>query len=291
MNFQVETHNFCNMTCGYCPNKDMGRKRQFMSDEVWNAILNLYIVPYRHVNAHCPPTAILHKDGEPLIDRKLPSRLRSLPADMTIDIYSNGVLLPKWRERGEDFIDFLGTLPMRVRYMMSYHPYNHDGSANDYAEVVLYLREKLQNPPHNVEFISTSHKSKWVSEAQQIGWRNVWRGFPITVHCNTSINPWTGRIEEGTVKFDGCPYGDFSHWFFGCSGNVIACCMDLEEEIVLGNVLEHSPADMFTRTADFYAEQRRAREARERPLYAVCDDCFGYRRADRVELGTGAIGG
>src|SRR5207245_2937174 len=107
-------HNFCNFTCGYCPNKDMERKREFMSDEVWDVILHKYIVPYRHINQFCPPTFIGHKDSEPLIDKKLPARLRSLSdvaPDMNIDVYSNGVLLPTWQDRGRDFIDFLGSLP------------------------------------------------------------------------------------------------------------------------------------------------------------------------------------
>ena len=37
MNFQVELHNFCNFTCGYCPNKDMKRERLGVAESV-NAI-------------------------------------------------------------------------------------------------------------------------------------------------------------------------------------------------------------------------------------------------------------
>lgn len=283
----METSNHCNFTCGICPNRDMQRKRRFMPDETWEAILNLYIVPYRHINSQTPPTAIFHKDSETLLDRKLPWRLRSLPPDMTIDIYSNGVLLPALAKRGEDFVELLASLPNRCRLMLSYHPNNHDWSNNDYGPMVAYLKEVLRNrKPSNVEFITVSHKSTWVTEEVQESWRQVWDGYPITVHKNCSINPWTGRMQDiATCKYNGCPYGDFSHWFFGCTGNVIACCMDLEEEIVLGNVLTHSPADMFTRTADFYAEQRRARAARERPLYAVCDNCYGYNRSERLQVG------
>ena len=109
----------------------------------------------------------------------------------------------------------------------------------------------------------------------------MWDGLPITVHCNCAINPWTGRIEEGTVKFNGCPYGDFGHWFFGVTGNVIACCLDLEEEIVLGNVMKDTPVELLLRTQTFYAQQRHAMEQKLRPVWAVCDNCYGYDRADR----------
>lgn len=256
-----------------------------MSDDVWEAILNLYIVPFRHVNAFCPPTFIGHKDGEPLLNKKFPQRLIELSEaapDMYIDIYSHGLLLPKWRERGQDFIDFLGTLPNRVRYMMSYHPFNHDGSVNDYAPVVTYLKEVLRDRrPANVEFITVSHKSKWVSEELQEFWRLIWEGFPITVHKNCSINPWTGRMEDiATCHYNGCPYSDFGHWFFGATGNVIACCLDLEEEIVLGNVLKDRPDEMFKATESFYAEQRRILETKELHPRGVCRNCFGQRRDD-----------
>ena len=290
MNFQVELHNFCQLTCGYCPNRIMERERVFMSDEVWHTILNMYVVPYRHLNAFCPPTFIGHKDSEPLIDRKLPSRLRDLvdaAPDMKVDIYSNALLLPKWRDRGEDFIEILASLPVQVRLMLSYHPRNHDNSINDYGPVASYLKCILQDPPPNVEFITVSHKSRWVSEDVQELWRREWAGLPITVHCNAAINPWTGRIqEEGTVQFNGCPYADFGHWFFGATGNVIACCLDLEEEIVLGNVLHDDPAEMFAKTDAFYANQRRTLEEKRRVSHPVCANCFGQERMDLVQLGS-----
>lgn len=292
MNFQCELHNFCNFSCGYCPHKDMKRKQQFMSDEVWQTILHSYIVPYRHHNQFCPPTFIGHKDTEPLIDRKLPSRLRDLAnaaPDMKIDIYSNGVLLPAWAKRGEDFIDFLASLPVNVRYMMSYHPYNHDGSENDYVPTVDYMHGKLTAPPRNVEFITVSHKSKWVTDAMQRDWRDVWAGLPITVHANCAINPWTGLMEDqATCAYNGCPYSDFGHWFFGTTGNVIACCLDLEEEIVLGNVMRDDPAAMFAATEAFYAEQRRILETKELHPRGVCRNCFGQRRDELVQLGVSA---
>lgn len=264
-----------------------------MSDEVWDTILYKYIVPYRTVNLHCPPTFIGHKDGEPLLNKKLPLRLLSLSEalpDMRIDIYSHGLMLPKLFKQGKDFMQFLGSLPNPVRYMMSFHPFNHDGSANDYSDTIEYLQGVLKcgMKPPNVELITVSHKSKWVSEMVQQAWTHQWAGLPVTVHSNCSLNPWTGRIEEeGTVQFNGCPYGDFGHWFFGATGNVIACCLDLEEEIILGNVLEETPAELFARTDQFYQEQRKAQQERLKPKHQVCYDCYGYKRdPELVALGT-----
>lgn len=273
----------------------MQRERKFMADDVWEKILYDYIVPYRHANLFCPPTFIGHKDGEPLLNKKLPDRLRSLAAvvpDMKIDIYSHGLMLPRWKERGKDFMEFLASLaPTQVRYMMSYHPRNHDDTVNDYGPVVEYLSRVLLDPPRNVEFITVSHKSKWVSEAMQEAWRLTWARLPITVHSNCSINPWTGRMEDiATCHYNGCPYSDFGHWFFGATGNVIACCLDLEEEIVLGNVLDGTdPLQMFTRTELFYKEQRRILEAKELHPRGVCRNCFGQKRDDLIQVSFGGV--
>jgi hypothetical protein len=271
----------------------MQRSREFMSDKVWNVILRRYIIPYRHVNSFCPPTFIGHKDGEPLLNKGLPSRLLDLSTavpDIKIDIYSHGLMLPILARRGQDFFEFLRVLPNRVRYLMSFHPFNHDGTYNDYTETISYMHKVLRDPPPNVEFITVSHKSRWVSEILQESWAREWAGLPITVHSNCSINPWTGLIQEdGTTKFNGCPYADFGHWFFGVTGNVIACCLDLEEEIILGNVLTHEPEDMFAKTEAFYRIQRRTLEEKSRPQHAVCDNCFGYDRADRELVQVGVL--
>lgn len=262
-----------------------------MSDRVFNTILHKYIVPYKNVNSHCPPTFIGHKDGEPLLNKAFPNRLLALSEvapDMKIDIYSHGLMLPILHEQGRDFMRFLASLPNNVRYLMSYHPRNHDGSENDYTDTVEYLQRVLQDrKPPNVEFITVSHKSKWVSEIDQEFWRRTWEAYPMTVHSNCSINPWTGLMEdEATCHYNGCPYADFGHWFFGATGNVIACCMDLEEEIVLGNVMEGAPADMFTKTAAFYEEQRRILAAKELHPRGVCRNCFGQKRDELVTLGV-----
>lgn len=297
MNFQIETTSVCDLKCGYCPNKDMVRKRQFMAMDVWETILEKYVAPFKERNRHCPPTLINHKDGEPLLNKRFTEMLGIASAmlpDIKIDVYSHGLMLPTWRARGNDFISFLGSLPNKCRYLMSYHPFNHDGSKNDYAATNAYMRDMLQAPPGNVEFIMVSHLSKHVSKDELLAWRDSWtpeiNRRVLTVHANVGINPWTGRIDEpGTVEFNGCPYGDFGHMFFGVTGNVIACCMDLEEEIVFGNVLTDSPDAMFAKLTEFYAEQQRIARDKTGLVHEVCRDCMGMgKRADLLQVGMKA---
>lgn len=300
MNFQVELTSVCDLECGYCPNRSMERERSFMTNDVFDAILHKYIVPYRTMNLNPGhrPTFIGHKDGEPLLNKKILKiwqQLSDTCPDINIDIYSHGLMLQTWQNRGQDVFDFLATLPNRCRYLMSYHPFNHDGSVNDYANTNLYMQEMLRNrKPHNVEVIMVSHLSKHVTIDQMNEWKESWQEIVnnglLTVHANVGINPWTGLIEdEHCTTFNGCPYADFGSMFFGVSGNVIACCMDLEEEIVFGNVLKDDPAKMVDKLAAFYVEQQRIGREKTGLFHEVCRDCMGMgKRTDLIQLGAKA---
>lgn len=269
----------------------MKRDRKYLQPDVWHAILHKYILPYRDYGGvrECPPTVIPHKDGEALLNKRFPEYLQTLSVDpsLKIDIYSHGLLLP----RKPDFIPFLGSLPNKVRLMVSFHFYNHDGSTNDYAATTKYLRETyLAGMPRNIELIIVSHLIKPMTTQRLEEWKESWRdciSAGLTVHCNAAINPWTGTMEDvATCHYNGCPYGDMGHLFFGATGNVIACCMDLEEEIVFGNVMTHDPAEMIAKVDAFYAEQRRLQETKEKVTHQVCANCFGQKRNDLQQLGV-----
>jgi hypothetical protein len=271
----------------------MKRQRQFMPREVWDCILYRYVVPFRHVNAHLnPPTLIPHKDGEPLLNKQLPDLLRAaseVVPDMHIDIYSHGLLLPK----RPGFIDFLGSLPNKVRLLVSFHFYNHDGTLNDYADTTQFFKRLFAGPtPGNIEFIFASHLIPPMTTERLAEWKNGWRAEAaagrVTVHANVNINPWTGLIDApGLSHFTGCPYERFDHMFFGATGNIVPCCMDLEEEIIFGNVMYDDPETMFGTVRAFYAAQFR-REVN----HGLCHNCFGLppkeKAPDLLQIGGAA---
>lgn len=268
-----------------------------MTREVFDTILHKYVVPYKDVNRFCPPTVIPHKDGESTLHKEYDAFIKSVSdadSSLKIDIYTHGLTLPK----KPGFLEFLGSLPSQLRMLMSFHFFNGDGSANDYTATEALVRKYLDENrwPSNVELILTSHLIRPMTVERLAEWKATWQCYIDTrqisaVHANVSINPWTGRIkEEGTVQFNGCPYADFGHYFFGVTGNIIACCLDLEEEIILGNVLKDDPAEMFKKTEAFYAEQRRIQTEKLRVNYPVCSNCYNQKREDisseLVQLGT-----
>ncbi len=265
----------------------MRRPKAVISEELWRAVVDRYVVPYRSLNVHLnPPTLIPHKDGEPLLHKNLPGFLKYASdrvPDINIDIYTHGLHLP----RLNDFIPFLGRLPNRCRLLISFHFHNNDGTTNDYGPMTSYLRGVLAaGKPGNVEFIFASHLVNPMTRERLAEWKDSWQPFAadgrVTVHANTAINPWTGIIkDEHCVKFTGCPYERFDHLFFGATGNVIACCMDLEEEIKFGHVLRDDPAAVVGTAQAFYAAQWR-REVN----HGVCHDCFQLPpKPERIQVG------
>lgn len=262
MNLQFETSNHCNLACQECPNHIMQRSRTYMSDLVFKKLLYEYIdsLENKQNELGYPPTIIFHKDGEPLLHPNLRYFMRQisdLRPEFRFNLYTNGLLLTK------GFIDFLASLPNQIWLLISFHFHNHVGRSNDYSKID-YLMEKVLNAPKipNIDFIFTSHVTRLSKKDDLNTWANIWKSkVPpgrLTIGVNDCINPWTGLIhEENCVTFTGCPYADFGHLFVGVTGNVIPCCMDLEEKLIFGNIMTDRKEVIYQRLNDFYAELRK----------------------------------
>lgn len=70
---QIETTSFCNAKCSFCPNSSLIRKKNFMSDEIFNKIIER--IKKEKINVE---RFILHLNGEPFTDKKLFKRIETL---------------------------------------------------------------------------------------------------------------------------------------------------------------------------------------------------------------------
>ncbi len=275
MNLQLETTSHCNLSCVECPHRLMKRKKMHMSEEVFQAVLDKIVPNLKNEEERLgyPPTIIWHKDGEPLLNPNLRSymqRLSDLHPEFRINLYTNGLLLT------EDIINFLDSLKSRVWLLVSFHFYNADESRNDYSKIEELMVRILNSvkPYKNIDFIFTSHVTKFMSKLELGIWEKIWKDkvpeVRLTVGLNDCINPWTGLIQaDNLAHFDSCPYADFGHIFVGVTGNIVSCCMALEEDIQFGNVLTDTVETIFERLEAFYARLR----ARRYP--ELCRKCVG----------------
>jgi MoaA/NifB/PqqE/SkfB family radical SAM enzyme len=269
---QVELTNYCNLACLECPHHKMERPLAHMSEEVFSKFLDMI----DHYEAGKPlRTIILHKDGEPLMNPKFLEYYGRI-AEHTkakLDLYTNGCLLtPEIAQRMHD------VSPDNHKWILvSMHQFKHDGTKYDLSEVERNLLECVKLRLPKIEYIIAMHKLDQTDDRDTtefyIKWTNIalQYGKAISaVHVNTSINHWAGRVkqQQEMAHFYTCPYMDAAHLFIGNTGNILPCCIDRDEEILLGNILR-DPMEVIMMNRQLFYEKLNAREV-EHPLCSRC---------------------
>lgn len=249
---QVEFTNVCNLSCVECPQRLMERKKGHMQLDVFDKILHGYIVGQNL------QTIIFHKDGEPLCHPAIETIVQDVSdvaPKVKLDIYTNGLLLK------ESFVDMLSTLPNKVWLLISFHFFNEGGHENNYDAASAIIKKCIKKQYRNIEFVMATHVIKNSNMDKLKEWKSHWDMFSkgnrqlSAVHINNSINPWTGLIEaDNAATFPTCPYGDSAHMFIGNTGNALACCLDLEEKIVFGNIMQDTKEDILKARTAFYTK-------------------------------------
>ena len=269
---QVELTSHCNLQCMECPHRDMKRKQQSMHPDTFDALERLIA----HFESESRlTTMILHKDGEPFMCPYFPNYFARI-ADNTpakIDVYTNGLLMKP------DMVQFMSENAKRnkIWVLVSFHNFKYDGMRYDLSKVEENLKACLDLNLPNVEFIISMHKLDLTEEAWTREFYVKWTNVSIrqrnlkAVHVNTCINHWAGRVkqEQEMARYVACPYMDASHMFIGVTGNVLPCCVDMEEEIVFGNIIEDDLNNIMTVRDNFYKKH----EAREVP-HTLCSKCL-----------------
>ncbi len=256
---QVEITNHCDLACVECPQRFMQRYRQGMTIDTFEAVLTKVVAGHRW------ESITLHKDGEPLLYKHIKDAFRTISQAHrgSFDLYTNGTHLTK------EFYDFAASLPNKWRFLVSFHFHDPDGGRYSVERGTRVLADCLADPQPNIELIATTHLTKYASPAEAEEWRAGWSTYPnLTTHVNPNLNPWAGHIDGGTTTFSSCPYGSAEHLFIGVTGNVVPCCLDLNEDLALGNVVTDPLPEIMAKRAALY-ESTLKPETRT-PLCGVC---------------------
>lgn len=266
---QIELTNKCNLDCVYCPRPHLKRKKESMKLETFEKILEVFGGNTKAVG--------LSKDGEPLLHPDFNLFIDKLTAVHRgmIDIYTNGILLT------EDKVDKLGSVPNVIRVLVTEHHYGRQGSQRKLAERTRdNLLKALKKGYDNLQFHITLHCPPKCSDGpvDEGTWEAYWKGIKansqnlMSVNLNKNINPWLGFVElSDRPKSSMCPYAisPNEQLFFGVTGNALACCVDLNEELVLGNILTHT-GDELRSNVDAVRERLRNKDMKD---LAPCNRC------------------
>ena len=245
----VEITNMCNLNCSFCPKNN--RPKRFMTIEEFDTITN-QISPLTN-------TICLHLMGEPLLHPNI-KEIFEICNKKNLNVYltTNGTLIKK-------NLDLLKS-GCAKRISISLHSFEANENTetlNDYLEDVLPSCKEISNNSKTcIEFRlwnETNDKNGKNTLNKNII-EKINETFNTTLTTNnlqphTSITDkiyisfadvfeWpinTENKEKNCTKF--C-YGLRSHFGILCDGTVVACCLDSEGKLALGNILKNKISDI-----------------------------------------------
>lgn len=231
-NLQLELTTRCNLSCIYCPRPFLARTKTNMSLNIFDKILDNFIDE--------ATTVILSKDGEPLLHPRFSYFVKRLTDRYKgkIDLYTNGVFLK------DEIVDFLGSLPNEFHILITEHWNGRGGIQLAASQTTrINIKDAIEKRYSNLKFHLTLHSVSTGENINENTWKSIWdsqkENYPCIQHVtiNKQINPWLGLVNVGQItRFEKCPFVDYPYICFGVEGTALACCIDLNEELSLGNI-------------------------------------------------------
>lgn len=227
MNLQIELSTICNWNCIYCPRPFLDREMSYMSLDVFSKALDMFLEK--------TTTLILSKDGEPLTYPKFDEIFKIITERYRgkLDLYTNGVFLDTNK------IDILGNTPNEINIFVTEHVLGRDG-VQDSTKTLTNFKNAVEKNYPNLKFYLTKH-SFYGEDIEDLPWITIWNNYKnehkniAAVHLNKHKNSWLGFI--GVEKYKYCPFMEYEFTGIGVTGNVLMCCSDLNEELVVGNII------------------------------------------------------
>lgn len=269
---QIETHNFCNARCWFCPVSKMKRERGRMSMELFDSILEQLV-------EHPPKIIYPFLNGEPFLDTRMPTFLKrigkKLPNSKVI-IFTNGSLLnkriSKWllkncknlsemwfsiNAKPEKYKETMGlNWEVTQRNIKNFLRLRRQFNREDCKVVWSFVGA---NPADILTWIA---RSKGVYNDVQLFFSPVknWAG-DVTNHPDTTrriISPCLRVFDYLTILWD---------------GRVCLCCMDVEGRVVFGDLNKQTIEEVWnSELAKHYRLLHSNHEWWKLPL---CKDCTG----------------
>lgn len=235
---QIETTSYCNAKCNFCPNVSLKRKKNIMSDEVFEKILDR--IEEEKINV---TTFILHLNGEPLIDSKIFDRIRTIkdrfPKGTRVRFTTNFSLadteiIEKIFECGLDEIT-CSLNSIDAEEYKDIMGLEYDKTINNIKHLLQSKEEKKSNLKINLSIVETKDNKNEVElfrkmygdkaniRVMQLG---EWVGSNSQVEKNNSKNKGVCSILYRTVNILS-------------NGNYALCCFDAEG-IIGKNIMDTS---------------------------------------------------
>lgn len=279
--FAIETCNNCNARCVMCPKGQKGTNSiQLMTDELFDKIVE-EIREYEHwIEMIC-----LNSDGEPLLDKKIASRIRRLKdaGIKHIQISSNAQLLSGERiqellESGLDDIRISIDGYTKQTYEKIRRGLNFDIVKENTLNLIKMRNEAQSSMEIRIRMVELEENS-----GEREEWMQYWKS-QVRETDRVQLMPmhtWSGKIAD-EVKSRMEYYADkpcvsvFSSLVINYDGIVQLCDSDIEQQEIMGHVNETSireiwQGEKFERIRNWHANA-------ERDHIEICRGCDHWSR-------------
>ena len=230
---KIETTNFCNAQCLYCPQNVMKRKKGMMQDYLFKKIVT-ECVEWGIKEIH------LCNFGEPLLDKKLSEKIKYIKkrdASIKTVVFTNGSLLNKktsteLMSAGVDKItmSFDGYSP---EYFEKYRtPLKYDVVFNNVKELIKTKKE-LNSEIQLI--LNAVYSSDSVSQKEVESFKKYWENEPVMINLQ-KLHDWHGYVPNEKYNYKNIVCRDiFEYMTINWDGSVVPCCLDYDGTCVLGD--------------------------------------------------------
>lgn len=290
--FQIQTNNICNASCIMCPNSSIKNKKpEVMSDELFEKIIKEIAEEKNQFIA-----VFLYLKNEPLTDKDIFNKYKKIKQlsneNILTGLITNGSLLDSKRveELKESDLD-------QIRISLdaaNEETYKKIRVGLDYKTVIKNI-EKLEHSNCNTKIHMGFVRQK-INFLEFKDFKKFCRkkGFVLDVHniynrigdltdfkkfiLEKKDIPYFERVGDFVLKkiMRCCPHVLITFNIL-CNGNVILCCNDYNDRIILGNVKESSIKEIWNGKK---FQEIRAALYKDYNKVSICKNCnFWYKSA------------
>ena len=267
----IETSNLCNAKCTFCPHPIMKRKKEVMSDQVFNKIIEQIkkagIKPYSFG---------MNGFGEPLTDKKIFDRINTIKKEFPgtpVKFHTNFGLA------NDEVIKSIFSSHID-EINISFNGYNKAAYESimgiDYDKTldnVMKLIEMKKNVNSNLK-IRISLAMETLNLADVDLFVEKWSKLVDSVTVN-KISSWGGAIKTATNNVFRTEFPCLTLWNtipILVNGDVGLCCAAYENKHNLGNILKTDLMSIFY--SEKFETIRKAHLKGKRKSIPVCDQCY-----------------
>ena len=269
----IEPTNDCNAYCFYCPRRTMIKSQgvHYMSFENYKNIID-------QVAGNQLIMLNLHKDGEPLLHKKLPQIVeyaREKDVAQTIHLNTNGILINSETGRGiiKSEIDDI-TISIDAAYEETYYRFKKKRGLIKLEEDIkstLNYRDKIGSRT----FIRVKIMEFDDIKKEEIdSFREKWTGIADEVQI-TGIHNWSGAVDVNiTDEKTSHRYPCVQLWYVlavNSNGKVSICNVDWDYSGIVGDVANESIKDIWNGSAIKKIRKRHLDGVWNDPV--ICEEC------------------